>query len=97
MTSAHFDGQATAPGDRYRTLLGVSEAIASHRDLTALFHELAGRLRQVVRFDYLALLLYEVASDTMRPHVLEPAEPGPPKACRSGKRRWGWCGRPSDR
>ena len=35
--------QATATSEQYRTLFGVSDAIASHRDLTALFRELAGR------------------------------------------------------
>ena len=78
MTRAHFDGQATATGDPYRALLAVSEAIVSHRDLSALFHELAGRLHQVVRFDYLALVLHEAATNTMRLHVLETSEPVPP-------------------
>ena len=55
MTSTHLDGQATASYDPYRALLAVSEAIVSHRDLSALFHELAGRLHHVVRFDYLSL------------------------------------------
>ena len=41
---ANSDGQTTATEDRYRALLAVSEAIASHRDLPALFHELAGQL-----------------------------------------------------
>jgi formate hydrogenlyase transcriptional activator len=59
-------------------LLAVSEAIVSHRDLPALFHEMAGRLHQVVRFDYLALVLHEAASNTMRLHVLETCEPVPP-------------------
>ena len=67
------DGQALS----YRTLLAVAEAIVSHRDLQALFHDLAGRLQQVVRFDYLALVLHDAASDTMRLHVLETAEPLP--------------------
>ena len=80
MTSAHFDGQATAPGDAYRALLAVSEAIASHRDLPALFHELAGRLHPVVHFDYLALMLHEAASNTLRMHVLEPPGPTVPSA-----------------
>jgi hypothetical protein len=43
-------------------LLAVSEAIVSHRDLSALFHELASRLHQVVRFDYLALFLHYATS-----------------------------------
>jgi len=67
---------AVLQADRqYRTLLAVSEAIVSHRDLPALFHELAGRLHQVVRFDYLALFLHEAATNTMRLHVLESSEP----------------------
>ena len=56
MTSAHFDGQEIATSGFYRALLAVSGAIVSHGDLPALFHELAGLLHQVVRFDYLALL-----------------------------------------
>src|SRR5437870_3918620 len=75
MTTAHLDGQVTARGDAYRALLAVSEAIVSHRDLSALIHELAGRLHQVARFDYLVLHLHEAASDTMRLHILEPSEP----------------------
>ena len=63
---------------QYVALLAVSEAIASHRELSALFHELAGRLRQVVGFDFLALVLHEAESNTMRMHVLETCEPVPP-------------------
>jgi formate hydrogenlyase transcriptional activator len=77
MTAAHVDGSATASGAPYRALLAVSEAIASHRDLSALFHELAGRLHQVVRFDYLGLVPHEAASHTMRLHILEAREPTP--------------------
>jgi formate hydrogenlyase transcriptional activator len=69
------DRHATATEDRYRALLGVSEAIASQRDLPALFHELAGRLVQVVPFDALSLVLHDAATDTMRQHVLETLEP----------------------
>src|SRR5579864_348700 len=75
MTGADSDGQATAADGRYRALLAVSEVIVSHRDLSALFHELAGRLQQVVRFDYLALLLHEAEGNTLRLHIVEP--PGP--------------------
>jgi formate hydrogenlyase transcriptional activator len=62
---------------KYQALLAVSEAIVSHRELSALFHELAGRLHQVVRFDYLVLYLHEATSNTMRMHVLEGTEPTP--------------------
>ena len=61
----------------YRALLAVSEAIVSHRDLSALFHELADRLHEVVRFDYLGLVLHEAASQTMRLHILEGRESTP--------------------
>jgi formate hydrogenlyase transcriptional activator len=74
MTSAPFEGQATAIREPYRALLAVSQAIASHRDLSALFHELADRLHQVARFDFLALVLHDAASNTMRLHVLEATE-----------------------
>jgi formate hydrogenlyase transcriptional activator len=73
MTNANVDGQAPA-GDRYQTLLAISEAIVSHRDLSSLFHELADQLRQVARFDYLSLVLHDAASDTMRLHLLETPE-----------------------
>jgi formate hydrogenlyase transcriptional activator len=72
------DRQGLSAHQRYRTLLAVSEAIVSHRDLSELLHDLAGRLHQVVRFDYLALVLHESASNTMRLHVLETSEPVPP-------------------
>ena len=72
---AQSNGQANDAGDRYHALLGVSEAIVLYRDLPALFHELAGRLHEVVRFDWLALILHEAASQTLHMHVLEPPDP----------------------
>src|SRR5262245_30062637 len=77
MTSPQFDGRPAAAGDRYRALLAVARAIASHRELATLFHDLADRLRQVVHFDYLSLVLHEAASNTMCLHVLETCEPVP--------------------
>ena len=74
---AHVDGQAAA-GDRYQTLLAISEAIVSHRDLSSLFHDLADQLRRVARFDYLSLVMHEAASNTMRLHLLETSESIPP-------------------
>src|SRR6201997_1869363 len=77
MASALSDTQAQSADQRYRALLAVSEAIVSHRDLSALFHELASRLHQVVRFDYLGLALHEATSNTLRIHLLEGTEPAP--------------------
>src|SRR6266851_1732226 len=50
-------------------LLEVSEAIAQQRDLPALFHELAQRLHSVVDFDFLTLMLYDAARNSIRLHV----------------------------
>jgi formate hydrogenlyase transcriptional activator len=74
------NGQALSDYQQYRTLLAVSEAILAHRDLAALFHDLTGRLQQVVRFDYLILVLHDAASDTMRRHILETSDPSPIEA-----------------
>jgi formate hydrogenlyase transcriptional activator len=76
------NGQAFSACEQYRTLLAVSEAIVSHRDLATLFHHLAGRLHLVVRFDYLACTLHDATTNTMRPHVLETTEPIPTKVHR---------------
>lgn len=59
--------------DPHRALLAVSEAIVSQRDLSALVHELADRLRHVVRFDYLGLYLYQAEGNSLRLYVLEPS------------------------
>jgi formate hydrogenlyase transcriptional activator len=65
----------------YVTLLEVSEAIASHRDLEALMHDLAPRLHGLVEFDGLALILYSAERKTACLHVLEAADT---KALRPG-------------
>lgn len=77
MKSTPLDDQANTASDAYQTLLAVSEAIVAHRDLSALFHELAGRLHLVVQFDALSLVLHDAASNMMRLHVLETSEPHP--------------------
>ncbi len=70
MTRSDFDRQAPPTEARLRALLAVSEAIVAHHDLPALFQDLAARLRDVVRFDHLAFVLHDAATDTMRLHVL---------------------------
>jgi len=55
----------------YTTLLEVSDAIASHRDLGALMHDLTPRLRGLVEFDGLALILHGEAPKTMSLYLLE--------------------------
>jgi formate hydrogenlyase transcriptional activator len=84
-----------ACSQRYRTLLGVSEAIISRRDLPALFHDLADRLRQVVPFDYLILVLHDATNNTMRRHILEGSDTPPVQApgalpVEEGPAGWVW-------
>src|ERR1700678_2618994 len=55
----------------HQSLLDVSQAILQHRDLAGLFRDLAVRLRAIVPFDFLNLVLYDAATNTMRLHILE--------------------------
>jgi formate hydrogenlyase transcriptional activator len=59
--------------DPYQTLLDVSESIAAHRDLPALFRDLALRLPRLAPFDFIGLVLHNPANDTMKVHVIETA------------------------
>jgi len=67
--------RASSPVDRYEALVEVSHSIASHPDLAGLFHDLLQRLRRVVRFDFLNLMLHDAATNMMRLNVLEAAVP----------------------
>jgi formate hydrogenlyase transcriptional activator len=77
MAESLATARALSADPECRTLLAVSEAVVSHRDLRALIHDLAGLLHQVVRFDHLLLGLHDPATSTMRPHVLETTVPLP--------------------
>ena len=59
---------------QYHALLEVSESITAHRDLNALFGELARRLPAVVHFDYIGLILHDSDKNVMRAHVLRTDE-----------------------
>ncbi len=60
---------------KYLTLLELSKAIASHRDLSGLFHDLACRLQSLVDFSHLGVLLYDANHHVMRLHMLETCQP----------------------
>jgi formate hydrogenlyase transcriptional activator len=66
---------ANSPEAQHQALLEVAEAIAQHRDLGELFHELAARLHGVVEFDYLNLTLHDAVRNVMRLHILETEQP----------------------
>jgi formate hydrogenlyase transcriptional activator len=59
------------PASQHQVLLEVTESIATHRDLPALFHDLQERLPRLVNFDTLWLVLHEPARNVMRVHILE--------------------------
>ena len=66
---------SASPEAQHQALLEVAEAIAEHRDLGELFHELAGRLHHVVKFEYLSLVLHDPARNVMRLRILETEMP----------------------
>ncbi len=59
----------------YQALLEVSESIIQHGDLAKLFHDLARRLRPIVRFDFISVMLHDDDKDVMRLHILESERP----------------------
>lgn len=61
--------------EQYRALLEVAEIIAVHRDLSALFDDLARRLPDIVPFDYINLVLHDPRQQVMRLHLLAVSEP----------------------
>jgi formate hydrogenlyase transcriptional activator len=66
--------ESQSPGSQsaaHQSLLDVSQAILQHRDLSGLFRDLAVRLRAIVPFDFLNLVLYDAATNSMRLHILE--------------------------
>jgi formate hydrogenlyase transcriptional activator len=69
------DGLASLSREQYRALLQVARTIAAHRDLDALFQDLAQRLPGIVPFDYINLVLHDPTRRVMRVHVLVAPEP----------------------
>src|SRR5580704_8122582 len=57
----------------YQSLLDVSQAILQHLDLGGLFRELSSRLKSILHFDYLNLILHDASRNLMRLHILTSA------------------------
>ena len=57
--------------EQYRTLLEVSEAISTHRDLHELFRDLAQCLPRVVHVNFVAMSLHDPVRNTMRLHTIQ--------------------------
>lgn len=66
--------EASVQTHKYLTLLELSKAIASHRELPDLLHDLACRLRILFNFRDLAVMLYDGKRNVMRSHILEECE-----------------------
>jgi formate hydrogenlyase transcriptional activator len=64
----------TRNSDQLRLLIEVSEAIATHRDLTALCRDLARRLPAIVPFELIALFLHDPEKNVMRVDMLGTAD-----------------------
>jgi formate hydrogenlyase transcriptional activator len=60
---------------KYLTLLELSIALASHRELPELFHELACRLQTIFDFSHLGVFLHDGPLNILRLHLLETCEP----------------------
>src|SRR3989441_1252309 len=73
-SSAQIAGKGLKP-EQYLTLLELSKAIAAHRDLTRLFHDLACRLQTLFNFRDLGVMLHDSSRNVMRLHLLETCAP----------------------
>ena len=61
--------------DIYKALFDLSQSIAGHSDLETLCNSLAGSLRRVVPFDFLALVLHDPVHDQLRLHAVSANRP----------------------
>jgi formate hydrogenlyase transcriptional activator len=65
------------PAEQCLMLNDVARIIASRRNLSDLFHDLAERLHRLVDFSYLGVMLYDPAQHMLQLHTLESAAQGP--------------------
>jgi formate hydrogenlyase transcriptional activator len=73
-TSAELAGKSLKP-EQYLTLIELSKAIASHQDLTKLFHDLACRLKPLLKFRSMAVVFHDPKHNNMRCHFMETCAP----------------------
>ena len=65
----------TQPVEPCEAVLETIEILSRHEDLASLFHELAARLKQVVAFDFISVMLHDPVNDVMRLHILQSDRP----------------------
>jgi formate hydrogenlyase transcriptional activator len=73
-TSAQVAAKGLKP-EQYLTLIELSKAIASHHDLTRLFHDLACRLQMLFKFRSLAVMFHDSSRNLLQSHFLETCAP----------------------
>src|SRR5229473_1730875 len=70
-TEALADGSRLSMATRYESLVGVSNAIGTHRDPQDLFSALVRELHRVVRFDYVGVSIRDEKSNTFHRHCVD--------------------------
>src|SRR6202023_3344645 len=65
------DGPRLSAVARYELLVGVSNAIGTHRDPEKLFGALVRELHRVVRFDYIGVTIRDEKSNTFHKHSVD--------------------------
>jgi formate hydrogenlyase transcriptional activator len=74
-TTIALPAVADEQNKKYLTLLELSKAITSHRELPELFHDLACRLQSLFHFTHLGVVLHDPHRNVMRLHLLETCDP----------------------
>jgi formate hydrogenlyase transcriptional activator len=70
-TAAVADGSRLSVATRYESLVGVSNAIGTHRDPKELFSVLVRELHRVVPFDYIGVTIRDEKSNTFQRHSID--------------------------
>ncbi len=65
------EGTRLSAATRYESLVGVSNAIGTHRNPQDLFGALVRELHRVVRFDYIGVSIRDEKSNTLRKHFVD--------------------------
>src|SRR5712692_10094278 len=65
------NSEIIAAATRYESLVGVSNAIGTHRDPKDLFSALVRELHRVVRFDYIGVAIRDEKSNTFHRHFVD--------------------------
>jgi formate hydrogenlyase transcriptional activator len=74
-TAVSIVGMQLPDAEIYKALFDLSQSIAGHTDLETLCNSLAGALRRVVSFDFLALILHDPIHDQLRLHAVSASRP----------------------